>query len=196
MKEFIKHNTLVLVAFVLPLLLIFFVAGSVLLSSARISTEYNFLYATCQTAVGTPRFLCGEFLEKSLSVQEGALIIKDIDVASLGSARRFAEPTSENLSLTMHVFLHTTEKNVSAEISLEEAQGFVLDEKITSPDGITFSGHTVSSDGFPLFFGSRSSFNHYLVSGRNQRTLNLIPQDQFRGEKQINFIGWVLSEQE
>ncbi|MCA9361723.1 hypothetical protein KC845_04185, partial [Candidatus Kaiserbacteria bacterium] len=83
-----------------------------------------------------------------------------------------------------------TEKNVSREITLAEAEGLTLDPLITSPDGVSVSSDYSYSGDF-IFFGGGSSYGYYLTKGSSKTKVNLIENGRYYRDD-VEFIGWVL----
>lgn len=169
MKEFLKKNFIIILAFALPLILIIIVALSIYLPSFFLSTKYNFIYTSCTE--GTNYSYCSGNLPKNYSVIGGKLIIS---------------------TSTPRIFLHDTEKNESREISIEEARALTLNDLLTSPDGVTVSSNYDRGFGF-LFFGTDSSYGLYLTKGDSSSKLNLISQNErYYYPSNFQFIGWIL----
>ena len=202
MKEFIRKNLAIIIAFTLPIAMMIIVAVSVYLPSLFISTNYNFIYTVCTNRVDYYPYNCKEYLAKKYSVAESSLIIA---TATSSYNERVAQDisnqvpniptkdTSLNKQYTDRIFLHDTKKNESREITIEEAKTLTLNSLLTSPDGVTVSGNYSNGSDFSPFGGSRSSFGYYLTKGRSQSNLNLINNaDQYYRQDNFQFIGWVL----
>lgn len=191
MKEFIKKNFAIILAFLLPIVLIAAVALSVYLPSLFISTDYNFVYALCGDNLGHYYYNCTNYLQQLYSVQEGKLVVNTID-PNLDANRNNVKDINENY--TIRLFLHNTEKDESREIALEEAKTYTLSNLLTSPDGVTFSlGYDRGAEFFPFFDGGSSS-GYYLTKGRNRSRLNLINVggEYYYSGRNVRFLGWVL----
>lgn len=190
MKEFIKKNFAILLAFILPVALITVVALSIYLPSLFLSTHYNFIYSSCTEGVNYYPYQCDNYLQKRFSVVNNKLATNPVDPAQ-DSDRDGIPDINENYNA--RIFLHNTEKNESREITLEEAETLMLNGLLTSPDGITISGnYDRRGDFFPLFDGG-SSYGYYLTKGRSKSKLNLINRDdRYYYQNNFQFIGWVL----
>lgn len=192
MKEFIKNNFAILLAFLLPIALIVFIALSVYLPSLFLSTKYNFIYVTC---VDGTRYYdqCNDYVKKQYSVVNEKLVVGGFDQNLDTNKNGFLDV---NEKYTARIFLHDTEKNESREISQEEAKALVLDGLITSPDGVTVSSnynYNGSTGIFPFSGSSYSSYGFYLSKGNSHRKLNLINNnDRYYYQNNFQFLGWVL----
>ncbi len=189
--DFIKRNFALLLAFILPVALIAAFAISTYLPSFLLSTNYDFIYATCGTGTDYS-YRCNDYLQKRYSVENGRLAIRPVDLAQyLDANGRPAYPET----YSGRILLHDTKRNESREIPLGEAQAMSLSGILTSPDGVTVSTHYDRNDHGIFFpFGDRSSsYGHYITKGKSKAKLNLINannQDYYRNN--FEFIGWVL----
>ncbi len=193
MKEFIKNNFVLLIAFSLPILLILIVALSVYLPSFFISTKYNFIYTSCVNGVDyySYNYNCNNYLQKRYAVVDGKLVLNNIDPNQDSDEDKIPD-IKENY--TVRIFLHDTEKNESREISLEDAQKLTLNGLLTSPDGVSVAGNYSYSGGdFFIFGGGSSSYGYYLTKGKGKSKLNLINEsDRYYYRDNFDFLGWVL----
>lgn len=190
MKEFLKRNFAILLAFLLPVALIAIVALNVYLPSLFLSTKYNFVYSSCTEGTNYYPYQCDNYLQKRYSVVNNKLMVNAVDPVQ-DSDRDGIPDIKENY--TARIFLHNTEKNESREITLEEAQVLALNGLLTSPDGVTVSSNYDRGGDFFPFFGSNSSYGYYLTKGKSHRKLNLINRDdRYYYRDNFQFIGWVL----
>lgn len=192
MKDFIKKNFSVLLAFVLPVLLIVIVALSTYIPSMFVSTKYNFVYVSCDNLGGYYPYRCDTFLQKRYTVVDGKFAVNPVDMTKYLEKGGVVDPKGQ---YDARIFLHDTEKNESREISLTEAQTLALSGLVTSPDGITVSSNYSRNGGdflFP-FGGGSSSYGYYLTKGSGKRKINLInSSDQYYYQNNFQFVGWVL----
>lgn len=190
MKNFIKKNYLLVLAFALPILLIVIVALSTYLPSLFVKTNYNFIYSTCSYNNNYYQYNCNNYLKSHYSVVDGKLSVKDIDPEQDSDKNGIPDVKDP---YTDRIFLHDTLKNESREISLKEAQALTLNELITSPDGLTISSRydRMSNDLF-IFGGGYSSYGYYLTKGKSRSKINLINNnDRYYYQNNFQFIGWV-----
>ncbi len=192
MKEFIKKNFAILLAFLLPILLIVIVALTTYLPSLFISTHYNFIYTSCTDGRDYYPYYCNNYLQKRYSVVDNKLVLNNVDLTQDANKDGVVDFKQ---NYTSRIFLHDTEKNESREISLEEAKMLKLSDLLTSPDGVTVSSdYSYNSGGdFFLFGGGRSTHGYYLMQGKSKSKLNLINNsDQYYYQNNFQFLGWVL----
>lgn len=191
MKEFIKKNFAILLAFMLPVALIVIIALSTYIPSLFLSTDYNFVYSSCTD--GTRHYsyyYCDNYLQKRYSVVNGELVVNDVDPTQDSDGDKIPDI---NENYTARIFLHDTEKNESREIVLEEAQMLSLNGLLTSPDGVTVSSNYDRGGDFLFLIDGNSSYGYYLTKGKSKDKLNLINNDdQYYYRDNFQFIGWVL----
>ena len=189
MKDFLKKNFAILLAFILPIVLIAIVAVSTYLPALFLSTDYNFVYSSC-TGADRYYYRCDNYLQKRYMVVNDKLVVNPID-PNQDSDNDGTPDIDENY--TARIFLHDTKKNESKEITLEDAQKLTLDSLLTSPDEITVSSSYERGGDLFYLFGNSSTYGYYLTKGKSKSRLNLINSDDryyYRGNFQ--FIGWVL----
>lgn len=192
MKEFLRKNFALLLAFALPMVLIAVVALSAYLPSLFLSTKYNFIYTSCSNGTAYSYYGCNEYLQKLYVVENNKLVKRDT-----GST----EDTDKDGVLDKdekyddRIFLHDTESNESREITLAEAQALTLNNLITSPDGVTVGSaydRRSGGDFFP-FGGGSSTYNYYLTKGDSRKKINLVnSSDRYYYRENFQFLGWVL----
>jgi hypothetical protein len=191
MKDFLKNNFAMVVAFSLPVLLIVAIALSTYLPALFISTDYNFVYSSCTDGTNNYySYRCDNYLQQRYSVVNGQLVVNDVDPA-LDSDNDGIPDAKEGY--TARLFLHDTQSNQTKEITLEEAQSLTLNELITSPDGVSVSSHYDRGADFFFVFNGGSTYGYYLVKGNTKSKLNLINENSRNYYRDnFQFIGWVL----
>jgi len=190
MKSFVKENFAILLAFILPLILIIGVTLSVYLPSASLSTNYNFVYASCFGGTDYYSYQCDKYLQGRYSVVDSKITLNPIDPKQDSDKNGILDI---NETYSARLFLHDTQKNESREITLEEGQTLTLNSLLTSPDGVTVSSHYNRSGDFFIFGGGSSSYGYYLTKGKGRDKLELINNsDQYYYQNNFQFIGWVL----
>ncbi|MDO8575264.1 MAG: hypothetical protein Q7R78_00990 [bacterium] len=189
MKEFLKKNFAIILAFLLPIILIVVVAISTYFPSLFISTDYNFVYTSCTDGRNYYPYNCETYLQKRYSVEGNKITLNTVDLKQ--DLNKDGVPDF-NQNYTDRIFLHDTKKNESREITLKEAESLDLSGLLTSPDGVTVSSYySRSGDFFP--FGGSSSYGYYLTKGKSRSKLNLInTNDQYYYQNNFQFVGWVL----
>jgi len=191
MKEFIKKNFAILLAFVLPIVLIIIVALSTYLPSLFLTTNYNFVYSSCSNDTDYYSYRCSNYLKKFYTVIDGKLVVNVIDPTQDSNNDGIPDIKEK---YTTRIFLHDTKNNESREITLSEAQGLTLNELLTSPDGVSISGnYDKGADFFPLMMNSGSSYGYYLMKGKSKNKLNLINnENRYYDQNNFQFIGWIV----
>ena len=190
MKEFLKKNFAIVLAFVLPVALIAIIALSTYLPSLFLSTDYNFVYSSCTDGTNYYPYHCNNYLQKRYSVINGKIVVNSIDPTQ-DSDKDGVPDINENY--TARIFLHDTKKNESREITLEEAQLLSLNGLLTSPDGVTVSSNYDRGADFFFLFDGGSSYGYYLTRGKSRSKLNLINNDdRYYYRNNFQFIGWIL----
>ena len=189
MKEFLKKNFAIVLAFVLPVALIAIIALSTYLPSLFLSTDYNFIYTSCAEGSNYYPYYCEDYLQKRYSVVNGRLVENSVEPNQ--ALQRIGTPDVKT-NYTARIFLHDTKKNESREITLAEAQTFTLNNLLTSPDGVTVSNNYDRGPSFFLFFDGGSSYGYNLTKGKSRAKLNLInSDDRYYYRDNFQFIGWV-----
>ena len=161
------------------------------LPSLFISTNYNFIYASCTDGANYYQFPCNKYLQDRYVVNDGKLIIKpidkDVDLDKNG-VPDYKEKYSDR------IFLHDTKNNESKEISIDEAQSLVLSNLLTSPDGITVSSHyDNTNNGIFSIFGGSSSYGFYLTKGNFKSKINLVNNlNSYYYASNFEFLGWII----
>ncbi|MCH7597423.1 hypothetical protein IID27_00025 [Patescibacteria group bacterium] len=190
MKEFIKKNFAILLAFILPVVLIVIVALSTYLPSLFLSTDYNFIYTSCTNGANYYSYRCDNYLQKRHSVVDDKIVVNSISPTQDSDNDGILDI---NENYTARIFLHDTEKNESREITLQEAQTLTLNSLLTSPDGVTVSSSYDRGADFFFIFDGGSSYGYYLTKGKNKDKLNLINIDQrYYYRNNFQFMGWIL----
>lgn len=189
MKEFLKKNFAIILAFLLPFILIIAVAISTYFPSLFISTNYNFVYTACTDGRDYYPYNCDNYLQQRYSVKDNKITLNEVDLKQ--DINKDNVPDFSK-SYTDRIFLHDTKKNESREITLKEAESLNLSDLLTSPDGVTVSSHyNRNGDFFP--FGGSSSYGYYLTKGKSRSKINLInSDDQYYYQNNFEFLGWVI----
>lgn len=191
--KFIKNNFAILLAFILPISLIVALALSTYLPSVFLSTSYNFVYITCTDGINYYYSNCGKYLETRYSVVDNKIIANTVDPTLDLDKNKIPDIYENN---PVRIVLHDTKKNESREITFEDAQAITLSSIITSPDGVTVSGHYNKNGGdffFYIFGGGSYSYGHYLTKGKSRNKLNLINNTGTHYSlNNFKFLGWVL----
>jgi hypothetical protein len=181
---------LIFVAFLLPLLFIGVVFISSYIPSARLSTDYNFVYTTCSDGTSPYGYNCGNYLNSLYEVQNQSLIELPIS-SSQDSDGDDVLDVDENYQTRL--FIHDTDANTSREITFEEAQALSLRSLITSPDGVAVEWEFSRGNGFFIFYNTSSSSGYYLTKGNARKSLDLINDtERYYYRNDFRFLGWVV----
>lgn len=181
---------LVGIAFLLPLLFVGVVFLSSYIPSARLSTDFDFVYATCNDGTTPYVYNCGNYLNNLYEVQNQTLMELPVS-ATLDSDRDDIPDIEENYRTRL--FFHDNETNTSREITFEEAQQYELRDLITSPDGIAVEWEYSRGNGFFIFYSTSSSAGYYLTKGNARKRLDLISDNErYYYRDDFHFIGWVI----
>lgn len=189
MKEFLKKNLTLVLAFLIPIVFISIVSLSVYLPSLFVSTQYNFVYSSCDYNNGAYSYNCDFYQGKGYIVVEGKIVLKTIDPTQDLDENKVPDIQETSPS---RLFLYIAAEDISKEITFEEASKLNLDGKLVSPDGVIVSSEYKYSGGI---FGGNSSYGHYLKKGDSSRKINLIDQNSDYYQDTFKFIGWVLPDQ-
>lgn len=192
LSTWIKENLALVFAFTLPVLVIIVVAVSAYVPALFLSTDYDFIYVTCDDSTTyRPAYNCQDYLQQRYSVVGGQLSISEVDLAV---SEEYPAVSDIDQYYEARIFLHNTEKNESREITLAEALTQNINPLITSPDGVTVVGDYDRNHGGDFFFfgGGSSGFAYYLTKGNLKSKINYITNggDYYRNDD-IKFIGWV-----
>lgn len=192
MDEPRKKQLIILVAFLLPLVFVGVVLVVSIIPSATLSTEYNFIYATCNDGSQPYSYYCRPFLANSFGI-EGGRIVEKVVPAELDSNQNNVPDIQENYRTRL--FIHDTSANQSREINTAEAQQLVLSDLLTSPDGVAVEWEFVGGNDFFFVFGGRSTYGYYLTRGNARQKLDLISDtDRYYYQDNMLFLGWVLEQ--
>ncbi len=191
MKEFLKQNIVIVLAFSFPFVLIIGAVISIYTPSLFVKTNYNFIYTFC---TNQSYYSCDTTLPKKYTVENGKLMIHE--QGSLGSTTSAIDTYRNSIpgvqEYPARLFLHDTKTNTSREITKEEAVSLTLDGLLTSPDGASISGRSDRNGGDFLFFGGESTYNYYLMKAGHGAKLSLIQNDGSYYKNNFEFIGWVV----
>ena len=142
MEEPQNKSILIGIAFLLPLMFIAVVFISSYVPSIRLSTDYNFVYATCSQGASPYYYNCSNYLHARYGVENG--IIQELPIPpELDSDNDDIPDIDENYRTRL--FIHDTDLDESREITLEEAQQLNLRDLITSQTAWRSNGSTLAA---------------------------------------------------
>ena len=190
MEEPRNKPILIGVAFLLPLMFIVIVFLSSYVPSIRLSTDYNFVYATCSEGIRPYYYNCSNYLNAKYAVENGTL--QELPIPpELDSDNDDIPDINENYRTRL--FIHNTELDESREITLDEARQLNLRDLITSPDGVAVEWESSRRNGFFLFYNGSSNNGYYLTKGNAHKRLSLInDSDRSYYRDDFEFIGWII----
>ncbi|HLC83807.1 MAG TPA: hypothetical protein VJI69_08245 [Bacteroidia bacterium] len=191
MPVFTKQNLPIILAFALPIALIIVVSLVIYIPKNSVSTDYNFLYATCDDSSRYYySYNCKSLLQKKYTVTNNKLVVNTVAPFKDYNGDGILDEVD---TYQTRLFLHDSKKNESKEITLQESQSYNLHSLLTSPDSVTISyDYEGSYDVFP-FYNGRSSSGYYLTKGDGKSKLNLIESGRYYNENEFYFIGWILN---
>lgn len=165
-----KKNLPLIFAISVPVILVIGVALTVYLPTLFVKPEYNFLYASGSNYIYRDLYV----------VENGTLVKKPIIVP--GTVRTTQEPK---------LYMHDVSKNVSVEISFEEAQRLSLDTNTQSPDDFEIAYGSGGGGFFPFLFWSEGNYGERYLKGRGiSKKLNL--QTSYGSySSDFRFLGWI-----
>jgi hypothetical protein len=168
-----KKNLPLILALCVPLVMIVLVAGAIYLPSIGKKPNYNFLYVSNTDYYNSDRYFVADH---KLVVEEK--IYRDYEMIK-------SPQTSKG-----NLYLYNIQTNTAQDVSLEEAQKYILDASKTSPDGYEVTRGSGGGGGF-LFGGGYSDYNSYFIRGHNRALkLNLKTVGTY---PDMQFIGWVIT---
>ena len=195
----IKNHWLVILAFALPILLVIGIALSAYWPAWSLSTEYDFVYATCGSNYQSSypyNYDCVNYLSNYYQIKNGKLTTIEVKPLGPPPPKEPAEVSKPYTPPATHLFLHRSQRNEGREITLAEAQTLKLNELLTAPDGVSVaSGYQRGEiEFFPFFNGGGSRYGYYLVKGNKKQKLNLVGEDgrAYYYRDNFKFIGWII----
>lgn len=189
MKSFLREHISILLAIALPIGLIGIIAIYSTLPSLFVSTEYNFLYATCSENRNYYSYYCNNYLQQRYSVENGNLQQNTISPEQDTDTDGMPD-VDENYGIRF--FIHNTDTNKSQEITESEAMQLHLSDLLASPDDATVSKQYNHGADIFLFFNTGSSHGIYLVQGSGSIKMNVLPGTNDGYYNNFNFLGWIL----
>lgn len=171
-----KNNIPLILGMLIPVFMIIFVAVSIYLPALFTQPKYDFLYA----AGGD------YYLLNSYAVQNSKLIKNEVNYPANylnSSGLPKAEPK---------LYVYDMAKNVSREVSFEEAQRLKLNSENISPDGFEVVSGTEDFSIFSIFFSRGDFYGAKYIRGHGiSKRLNLHKENDYWYHN-IRFIGWLI----
>ncbi len=171
-----KKNIPLIVALSIPVSMIVLTAVSIYLPSMFAKPKIDFVYSSGGDYCNQNRY----------SVRNGKII--EIEI------KKPPEPSSCPAAPQPRIFYYDVTRDVSREITLEEANRFFIEDTFQSRDG--FEIVTGGGDGGFFFGGSSSYGNRYLKRGGFSKKLNLngAGSTTYYNYYDYRFLGWIKGE--
>lgn len=171
-----KKNLPLIIGIVLPIIFIVLISVVVLLPNKFIDPQYNFIYQDVD------RY--SNFYQNNYSVSNGKIV-------SVANPRLTPEIIKDPY-LPTHppLYFYDVEKEISTEITFEEALKYDLSGGSISPDGYTIET-SYNNNGIFDIFGSNNSGVMFVMVDKNgaKKKINGIKNQNYYQE--INIIGWI-----
>lgn len=185
-----RHATLI-IAFVLPVVLILYVVIAIYLPTRSVSTDYDFIYVTCDHGRNYYRYdVCDTIFNRYYEVKDGSLIGKVIVGSELAQIGERVTKSEEREALRF--FVHNTQTNEGREMEIKDILSMKLNKLVTSPDGVSVSAGRIGGGSYLLFFDGGSDSGYFLSKGDAKSKLNIISDGTYYSEYDFAFVGWVL----
>ena len=170
-------NIPLIVGLSIPLAMIVFVAASIYLPRLWApQPKTNFLYSLSTSYYPAKKYF----------VQNNKIAERDIT---------YPQNTNYSQSLgDVRLFLHDVVKNESQELSWEQAQNLLLNDRAVSPDGFEVVPGSRGESFFFFFYDSADYSSLYLKGHHTAKKLNLYKigsEDYSYYNNHYRFIGWV-----
>ncbi len=161
-----KKNVPLIVALTIPLMMVVIIAVSIYLPSLFVKPTTNFIYS-----------LGGDYYSQHrYAVKEGRVAQIDVKYPENNySPTNYKDP---------RIYYHDIVSNTTREISLEEAQSFLLDDRNVSIDGFQIVSGSHGGDIF--FYDYSSRYKRYIKKGSFSKKLNLDNDETYY----FQFLGW------
>ena len=168
-----KQNLPLILGISLPVLMILFVVGSIILPGMFTQPETNFLFTVDDRYYGNYR---------RYAVENGKVAERPAPAVTDRESEFYKEGTAR-------IYLYDAAKDSTKQIDLQEAQTYTLSTESKSPDG--FEVTMGSGDGgFPFFFGGSNYGERYLKGHGVSRRINTGSESTYYGN--FYFLGWIL----
>lgn len=166
-----KKNAPLIIGFLIPILMVLFVAASIYLPGLFLQPKYNFLYSTGGDYYGSRSYF-----------------------VSNGHLAESPQPTpypNYKPSPSPQLYIHDVTTNMSTSISFQDAAALTLDPSAESPDKYRLEDGINSGGIFPFFWYDRDNNSKYLVGHNVSKKLNVNSGGSSYYDA-IHFLGWVI----
>ncbi|MEK7095495.1 MAG: hypothetical protein AAB917_02440 [Patescibacteria group bacterium] len=177
-----KKNLPLVIGIVLPIIFIIIISLVIFLPKASLKPLHNFIYSA-----ETPYYSYNNGPYKNTyKIESGRLITQALPINPEYNKNIVFKADNPPL------YLYDVKNESAHEITLEEAQRYILDPGPSSPDGYSV-GYSYGHDGIFEIFGSDGNDNGYYVSkGNAKRKLpGLTNGTRYSYDGNFKLIGWV-----
>lgn len=173
-----NNNISLIIGISIPILMIVFVGVSIYLPAMLTHPKCSFLYGT-----GSDYYQLNSY-----DVQNGKLLKNEVQYPATYNLPNPAPSQGAPAKL----YVHDVEKNVSQEISLEDAQKLNLSSANISPDGFEFFSGSHDYSIFSLFFSRDDYYGAKYIRGHGiSKRLNLQKESEY-WYHDVHFLGWII----
>ncbi len=168
MKQFLKKNWALVLAFAGPILFIGVLIILTYIPQQIVVTDYDFVYTTA------------DYHSWADQIETDIYVVKDQKINAVPSNNRY------NSSI-LTLWLYDSTNHTSRQLSLEEAKELTVDISKTSPDGVSIHNQGRRRDGFFPFFDSHH-YDPYLIFEKDGQETKL----NISSYEYEDFLGWVI----
>lgn len=187
------HRWTLVAALGLPFALIMGVYLMSVWQSASLDTDYDFVYAVCDSgSVSYGYRYCDTYLNELIQIDENGQYSRGTINPDRDSNNDGVKDVDE--AFKVRFFFHDTTENRSTEISEADLSRYTFSDFLISPDGATVERGYQRSPDFLLFDIGSNGYEYELVRDGRGRVLNLVgDHDRWYYQEQFEFVGWVIS---
>lgn len=164
----------------LPVIFISIISAVIFVPSFSIKPQHNFVYT-----ITDKYYSDGQEYQNTYTVKDERIVSEPI--TSLASQKDIPEANK----ISAPIYLYNMETRSSYQITLEQAQAYILDPGPSSPDGYTIM-YEYGHDGIFELFGSSNENRGFFISKDNRKKkLNGIAIGEYYNYSNFKFIGWI-----
>ncbi len=192
MKNFLKENLVLVLAFLIPLVFIVVVALVVYLPSKYIYSNYEFVYVSCPLSNYNHRS-CLDIVKYKYYVEKGKMVVSEnVDIISSTTNNVIPQYDKEGkIDYKPEFFIYNTKTQENRQIDIEELKNLVFEDGVVSPDGFSVvRDYNSGMEVFPFYYNS-SSYGLFLKKGKTKRELDLPDNDDYYYRDNFLLLGWV-----
>jgi len=159
----------------LPIIFITIISAAIFLPTLFIKPEHNFIYTVGDSYIYNQSYEYSYKIEGDRVVTD-PVVSRNINVVQKGS------PV---------LFVYDVKNNTSEQITLEEAQNYVLTPGPSSPDGYIVDYEYGHMGIFELFGNDSEQRGYFISSGNSKKKLTGLGTSRYSYNTDFKFIGWV-----